>query len=188
MQPGSDAHHATARPSPAPSSDLAASAASEPTLADDEAVLADHARALADGIESALPGWVERCVVRILAAWGGEVTPARREEAREAGAEAAEVVGAQVRALLALPVDEQWTNPLALVRPAAAWPTEVLRRAGVPPVERDATAARLLPDDVYDLAPATFADLDPSLHEPGLVWGAAKAHVFLRRRRQEGQR
>ena len=31
-------------------------------------------------------------------------------------------------------------------------------------------------------------DLDPALHEPGLRWGAAKAHVVLARRRAEGRR
>ena len=30
---------------------------------------------------------------------------------------------------------------------------------------------------------STGADLAPELHEPGLVWGAAKAHVVLARRR-----
>ena len=44
------------------------------------------------------------------------------------------------------------------------------------------------PDDPYDLTPGSFADVDPSLHEPGLVWGAAKAHVVLARRRREGRR
>ena len=43
--------------------------------------------------------------------------------------------------------------------------------------------AWIFPDDDYDLSPATFADIDESLHEPGLVWGAAKAHVVLTRRR-----
>ena len=47
---------------------------------------------------------------------------------------------------------------------------------------------RAFPDDVYDLAPASFADVDPALHEPGLVWGAAKAHVHLARRRRDGRR
>jgi hypothetical protein len=60
----------------------------------------------------------------------------------------------------------------------------VLVEAGVAPVRRDPHAERLFPDDVYDLAPAAFADLDPSVHEPGLVWGAAKAHVVLARRRR----
>jgi len=67
-------------------------------------------------------------------------------------------------------------------------PTAVLAAAGVPTVRRDRVAERLLPDDVYDLAPAAFADVAPELHEPGLVWGAAKAHVVLARRRREGRR
>ena len=79
-------------------------------------------------------------------------------------------------------------NPLALVRQAVPYPTEVLRSAGVPPVARDEFAARQFPDDDYDLAPTSFAELDPELHEPGLVWGAAKAHVHLARRRAAGQR
>ena len=33
-----------------------------------------------------------------------------------------------------------------------------------------------------------FADVDPTLHEPGLRWGASKAHVVLLRRRAEGRR
>ena len=71
---------------------------------------------------------------------------------------------------------------------AVRYPTAVLVGAGVPPVERDEFTERRFPEDVYDLAPATFADLDPSLHEPGLTWGAAKAHVHLARRRREGRR
>jgi hypothetical protein len=62
----------------------------------------------------------------------------------------------------------------------------VLREAGARPVARDAQAQRHFPDDLYDLTPASFADIDPALHEPGLVWGAAKAHVHLRRRAQGG--
>jgi hypothetical protein len=49
-------------------------------------------------------------------------------------------------------------------------------------VERDDAEARLHPDDVYGLVPAAFADLGPEVHDAGLVWGAAKAHVHLRRR------
>jgi hypothetical protein len=57
----------------------------------------------------------------------------------------------------------------------------------VPPVGRDPDAVRRFPDDDYDLTPAAFVALDPALHEPGLRWGAAKAHVFLARRRAEGR-
>ncbi|MCU1372626.1 MAG: hypothetical protein JWO77_3820, partial [Ilumatobacteraceae bacterium] len=99
---------------------------------------------------------------------------------------AAADVGARARELLALDVDAQPTGPLAVVRTAVRYPTEVLAAAGVSHVVRDEFAERAFPGDVYDLAPAAFADLDPALHDAGLVWGAAKAHVVLRRRRSGG--
>jgi hypothetical protein len=64
----------------------------------------------------------------------------------------------------------------------------VLRAAGAPEPARDPFAAEAFPDDAYDLSPATWADVDPALHERGIVWGAAKAHVVLARRRREGKR
>jgi len=86
-----------------------------------------------------------------------------------------------VRALLAADIDDQRSTPLTLLRSAVRYPTEVLRAAGVPAVERDPIQARLLPDDLYDLSPARFADVDPALAEPGMVWGAAKAFAHRRR-------
>ena len=82
-------------------------------------------------------------------------------------------------------IDDQADTPLAILRGAVEYPTEVLRRAGVPPVERDEFARRSFPTDVYGLAPANLADVAPELAEPGLVWGAAKAHAHLARRRRE---
>jgi hypothetical protein len=143
-----------------------------------------HATALADAVVGALPGWVERSVVRILVAWkGSEPDPAVLEEAREAGRRAAEEVGGQVRALVDADIDDQRTTPLALLRTAVRYPTAVLRDAGVPPVERDPIQVRLLPDDDYDLSPATFADIDPALADPGMLWGADKALAHRRRHR-----
>ena len=121
--------------------------------------------------------------------WREEPPPAELiDAARDAGVRAQQDVSPQVRALLETDVDEQTTNPLAILRGAVRFPTEVLHAAGVPPVERDDDAIRLFPDDDYDLTPGSFADLDPSLREPGLIWGAAKAHLVLVRRRREGQR
>ena len=154
----------------------------------DAAALARYAAVLADGIELALPGWVERSVARVLIAYRGEVAPAEAAAAMQAGAAAGGELGPRIRALLVADVDEQPTGPLALARRAVAYPTAVLREAGVPPVVRDEFTERQFPDDDYDLAPATFADIDPALHEPGLTWGAAKAHVVLARRRREGRR
>ena len=155
----------------------------------DAASLATHAADLADGIVRALPGWVERSVTDRYRAWAGEDPP---EPVAAAGREAAQAavtdVEAPIRELLGADPDEQRSTPLALLRQAVVRPTAVLRAAGVPPVVRDPHAERLFPDDEYDLSPGAFADIDPALHEPGLVWGAAKAHVILRRRRAEGRR
>lgn len=155
----------------------------------DAVALAGHARALADGVEAALAAWVERVVADRWLAWRGEPPPPEiRERARAAGDAARAEVAPRVRRLLEADVDRQPTGPLDVVRGAVVHPTRVLADAGMPPVVRDAHAARLFPDDVYDLVPAAFGDLDPDLHEPGLVWGAAKAHVVLARRRREGRR
>ena len=141
-----------------------------------------HATALADAVDVALPPWVERSVTRIIVAWqGGPPDAAVVDAARDAGRRAAEEVGAEVRALLAADIDEQWTTPLSLLRAAIRYPTRVLEDAGVPAVERDPIQERLLPGDIYDLSPANFADVDPALAEPGMVWGAAKALAHRRR-------
>lgn len=141
-----------------------------------------YAEALIDAVEAALGGWVVAAVAHRYP----PPIPPEVEEAATRAAEAAVVdVGGRVRELLELDIDDQWTNPLAIIRTATAYPTAILAEAGVPPVPRDANDMRINPDDVYALAPASFADLGEGVHEPGLVWGAAKAHLHLRRRRQE---
>jgi hypothetical protein len=147
---------------------------------DGDRVLAEKADALADAIEAALGPWVVASVRRV----AGDRLRAEADAA--AGRATAEVVP-QVRALLATDIDDQVTTPLALLRAAARYPTEVIRQAGVPPVARDAFARRAFPDDDYDLTPAAFEDVAPELKGPGLEWGAAKAFVHLARRRAEGR-
>jgi len=156
---------------------------------DDETVLQVLAADLADGVERHLPRWVVDRVEDRVTQWRGAVPGDVRDEAEEASIEAVQVVGPAVRTLLGTDVDAQGANPLALVRGLAVpFPTRVLQRAGVPPVVRDEFAERAFPDDLYDLSPASFGDLHPSLQEPGLAWGAAKAYVVLARRRAEGLR
>jgi hypothetical protein len=141
-----------------------------------------HATALAEAVEVALPGWVERSVARVVTAWTGAPPAAGvAGAAQDAGRRAADEVGAEVRALLGADIDEQWTTPLSLLRAAVRYPTEVLAGAGVPPVVRDPFREQLEPADLYDLSPASFADVDPALAEPGMVWGAAKALAHRRR-------
>jgi hypothetical protein len=140
-----------------------------------------YAASLADAVEAALPAWVERCVDVILHAWKGGSEADERVAAAEAGRRAGEEVGRQIRDLVATDVDQQRGTPLTILRQAVRYPTEVLLRAGVPPVERDGFEERAFPDDLYGLTPASFADIDPRLVEPAVAWGAAKAWEHLRR-------
>ena len=155
----------------------------------DAAALARHADALADAVVAALPGGVERTIADRYREWSGEdPSHALQAAGRVAATATVDDLEGPLRELLAQDVDAQRSNPLAVVRRAVVWPTAVLRAAGVPPVVRDAHAEKLFPDDDYDLTPGSFGDLDPDVQEPGLVWGAAKAHVILSRRRGEGRR
>jgi hypothetical protein len=145
------------------------------------ASIEEHAAALATGIQAALPGWVTGCVERVMLAWAGSVPPDVARAAQSAGRQAQAEAGAAIRALLETDISEQRSTPLALLRQAVRYPTGVLRQAGVPPVERDRFAREAFPDDDYDLSPATWADVDPSLTELGITWGAAKAFEHRRR-------
>ena len=82
-----------------------------------------------------------------------------------------------LRELLARDPAEQAATPLEIVRTIVAEPTALLRELGVPEVVRDAFDERSQPADVYDLAPRTLADLDPTLGPELLVWGVAKSRL-----------
>jgi hypothetical protein len=154
----------------------------------DAEALARYATALADRIDEAIPGWIDRAVRRVLADQGIAVDDVVAAHIRDAGRAARDDGGRRVRALLSADIDAQAGNPLAVLRSLVPHATAVLASAGARSVARDEFSVRRFPDDVYDLTPASFPDVDPALHEPGLVWGAAKAHVHLARRRREGRR
>ena len=143
----------------------------------------EQAKALADAIDAVLPSWVTRSVERVLELAGREPDGEVMRAAGEAGEKARADVGGKVRELLETDIEQQRSTPLSILRTAVRYPTAVLRDAGVPPVERDDFAREAFPDDDYDLTPASFADVDPSLFEPGVAWGAAKAWTHRERHR-----
>jgi hypothetical protein len=148
----------------------------------------EYSAALASAVEAALPGWVRRCVIARLTAAGGITTPEAEELIAEAQSEALLTTMPELRAFLELDVDQQRTNPLAVLRRAVRFPTGVLAQLGVPPIRRSEFDRETFPDDVYGLSPATWSDIDESVHDPGLFWGAWKAKTVLDRRRDEGRR
>lgn len=133
------------------------------------------------------PGWMRRVTLQAAAAegFGADALAPTLDAMVESESP---LLIAALRQLLATDVDQQRTNPLSLFRDAVAAPTALLRSTGVPVPRSDQFAAERFPDDVYALGPAAWSDIDPRLHEPGLIWGAWKAMTILRRRRAEGLR
>jgi hypothetical protein len=101
---------------------------------------------------------------------------------------AVECLLADLDALFDADVDVQRTNPLAVIRQHLTAVTTILDDLGATVPQRDPFDQRIAPDDRYAVGPATWADVDVSLAEPGLVWGAWKAALILQRRRDEGLR
>lgn len=85
--------------------------------------------------------------------------------------------------LLELEAWDQRRNPLEVVRGATVPVTSELAVWGARPVSRDEFKERSFPGDVFDLAPATWSDVHPDLHEVGLEWGAWKAAAIITHRK-----
>ena len=149
-----------------------------PTLADDEAKLALYANQLADAFADVAAPWLRRLV--------DDRQPGLASDPAVAASldQEASRVADELRGLLQMDIADQPSGPLEVLRRAVQLPTAILAARDVAPRPRDEFSERNFPDDIYALTPASFADVDPALHEPGLVWGAAKAHVHLRRRRE----
>lgn len=149
---------------------------------DPDDTLLELGEALATKVSAAVPAWVVRCVEARLS----PSVPGRDSimaQAVVAGERARLEVAGKLRTLLAADVDAQPSTPLAVVRAAVSYPTEVLRRAQVPPGPRDPFVTERFPDDPYGLTPASLQAMDPGLGEPAIAWGAAKAIAHRRRHR-----
>jgi len=139
-------------------------------------------------IDECTSQWLERCVTATATARLGACDPVVAQRAAAMAAEQGPALVDELISLLRTDVDSQRQNPLMLYRSAVVHPTGLLVAAGVPASTRDEFHQRVFADDRYGLSPATWADIDERLHEPGLYWGAWKAAVILHRRRAEGRR
>ncbi len=155
------------------------------TLADDEQRLGELAQELGLVATAAIGPWVRGTIGRFLSP---EQQDRFARDIDQAATEAEADVGSRLEALLGTDVDRQTSSPLAVLRSVVPFAAVVLDRAGICAGERDADARRLHPDDRYDLTPGSFADFGDAVQSAGLSWGAGKAHVHLRRRREEGAR
>lgn len=138
-------------------------------------------------IDRVIEPWLESLVHRVVAAHGREISAEAAVAARAAAGEGRIWVAERLGKALNVDVDAQRLNPLQILREAVRFPTRVLNEMGIPIAARDEFDQKINPDDVYGIGPAHWNDIDDSLTEPGIVWGAAKASTVLQRRRAEGK-
>jgi hypothetical protein len=157
--------------------------------ANPQALMDEGAARILEGVEEHAAAWVLRAVTFILDAWGRLDTSeyvAAIAHARDAGAEGAERVVAELRAFFGTDVDDQRTTPLAIVRSLRIEATNVLKAAGVPAVERDRYEEQSFPDDIYGIVPKDLGELgDEDLGAALVAWGLGKSGVLRARRPPE---
>lgn len=142
---------------------------------------------LIDAIDKVVEGWLVRVAETVFVGRNGVLTGDFRRAAQAAAREGATWTMTKLHAALEVDVDAQRVNPLQILRDAVRFPTALLVVAGIPAPQRDEFDVKINPDDVYGIGPAHWNDIDESLTEPGIIWGAAKASTVLQRRRAEGK-
>ena len=143
----------------------------------------EYSARLLTAVDGVFDAWIARLVSTAMAT-AGRAEPTA-EQVRTVTEEARNIGMTGLRDLLSVDAEQQRSNPLAVLRSATQPVSRFLEDEGCTPVERDEFSRRSFPDDMFGLAPATWADLDPSLVEPGLEWGAWKAATIIGRRREQ---
>lgn len=88
-----------------------------------------------------------------------------------------------IRVLVDADVDAPLSGPLERIRQAVTPLNSALAERGAPQPQRNPLDVEMRPHDIYELGPMTFRDLSDDVHDAGIAWGAAKAHMHLRRNR-----
>ncbi len=153
----------------------------------DDADIEPIATALLQAAVAATPAWVAGSVERVVMSQGIDRGERYDELVVDAGERARRYVEQHLGVLLETDIDRQTSTPLTVFRDAARFPVEVLHTLGAAEVHRIDVDRWAFPNDPFGVTPAALGDVGPEVHEAGLAWGAAKAHVHLRRRREEGQ-
>jgi len=143
----------------------------------DEQQYAAHAEALRRCVIDAVPAWIDR----VLEPFALRADAVGREAAT---AETIAAIDERLTVLATSDPDVAMSGPLELIRQSTVPLQRWLAGQGAAAPTRDPWDVRSSPDDVYELGPMTFRDLSEEVHVAGITWGAAKAHIHLRRRSQ----
>lgn len=138
---------------------------------------AAHAEALRRAVLDAVPAWIDRVLEPF-------AVPSDAADRETAAAETVAGIDERLAVLAASDPDVAMSGPLELIRQSTVPLQRWLADRGASAPTRDPWDVRSSPDDVYALGPMTFRDLSEEVHVAGITWGAAKAHIHLRRRSQ----
>jgi hypothetical protein len=150
----------------------------------DDQRLAEIAADLLDAMVDAIPAWVRRTVEARAAGSEIALDEPQRGRIAQVASDLAAALTPQLEQVLTADVDGGSGSPLAVVRSGTGTLNDLLDELGIPRPARDDFSVSRFPEDRHDIGPAAFVDIDESVHEPGIMWGAARAHVHLRRRRE----
>lgn len=137
-----------------------------------------YGQQLLTGVSSSIRGWLNTTISNRL----GEATFDHdlQRELEQVSCD----VEQSITTLVNADVDEPLSGPLERIRRAVEPLNDALENRGAPQPARDPVEAAMRPADQYALGPMTFRDLGDDVHEAGIAWGAAKAHLHLQRRRR----
>lgn len=144
-------------------------------MTSDEQKFTQYGQVLYDAISKAIRPWLNDQVLHRVMVLDDEM------------AEAIEISAVQVEKsiaeLAAADVDTPLSGPLERIRQGVEPLNAMLDQRGVEPPLRNAMDKQMRPGDHHALGPMTFRDLGDTVHDAGISWGAAKAHLHLQRRR-----
>lgn len=134
---------------------------------------------LRDAVAVAAPHWLHH----VVGPFANQI-PGDREAMHAAIDDTLASIDSRLTTLATTDIDTPMSGPLELLRQSTGPVQEWLASSGAPRPTRDPWDVRSSPDDHYALGPMAFSDLGDEVHAAGIAWGAAKAHVHLRRRSQ----
>ena len=142
----------------------------------DDAKYLEYGQRLADAIAADIGPWLQTELAKTLDDPDDELQALLRSVESETKRAITELVTADV--------DIPLSGPLERIRRSIEPLTEALGERQVPAPLRNPLDVEMRPDDRYGFGPMTFLDISPEVHEAGIAWGAAKAHLHMQRRRQ----
>lgn len=146
--------------------------------ASDEAKFLNHGQRLHRAISGAIRPWLDAVIETRIA------NTSIADQLDETLDEITLAVDRSITELINADVDQPLSGPLERIRREVEPLNDLLDRLGVSPPHRDAVDVQMRPADRHALGPMTFRDLGDDVHEAGITWGAAKAHLHLQRRQR----